>query len=470
FSDIKGFSGISETEYREFIETIWPTTTQAFTRFKASHKEVEDLLVFNAWGDALIVVFEDPIWVNAIFDYRDAFLKIESDSHKLRTLRPRIACHFGEFRVFDDPVTQGKNVIGANINLAARLEPVTRPGFVFVSQDFKSQFEKSSHAESGYQFDDIGELILPKGFGSKEAFVMRRNGEEKHVLERLLKVDLIKALPDAEPISDPEKARIESLRALPKDFLPDALAKEAATASTPMKRGLATLCKQSGQYDLALSLIEDLHAFEKHADGLAVHPYQDDVRLLKDQANSLTRTGRYQEALQIVYSLWQRGLRDGDTLSMLAAQYKRRAFVDANGEPREEPERELLERAFDLYLEALRIDLGNYYPAINAAYLGIMLNTESNAGKGRKLAQYLLNTWSDSPDKDWWLSSTLAECELLMGDAETAREKMEKAINDTHPDSFDLQSTRQQIELFSRMTPCDGCDALIELLNQHISE
>ncbi len=67
-----------------------------------------------------------------------------------------------------------------------------------------------------------------------------------------------------------------------------------------------------------------------NVNGLKVYPYYLDFELLKLKANCLTRLGKYEEASNIMYALWHLcegfKLNDTDTLSMLAAQYKRRAI------------------------------------------------------------------------------------------------------------------------------------------------
>ncbi|MDR9507721.1 hypothetical protein RI662_26265, partial [Brevibacillus agri] len=162
--------------------------------------------------------------------------------------------------------------------------------------------------------------------------------------------------------------------------------------------------------------------------------------------------GKYEEAADIVYGLWQLGAKDSDTLSMLAAQYKRRAIYE-NGEliNFEEVRIELLTRARDLYLEAFRLNIEDYYPAINVAYLYKMMGG-MEAGKGTKLAGYILQAWNSKQRENWWIDSTLAEAELLQDDFETALELFKLAIERHNPSVFDKKATSEQIKIYAHFT------------------
>ena len=130
---------------------------------------------------------------------------------------------------------------------------------------------------------------------------------------------------------------------------------------------IADLEKKRGLYTESLTLVDHLEHLAIQVDGINVYPIRHRVRLLQIKANVLTRLGRYEDAADVVYGLWQAGHHDAETLSMLAAQYKRRALYAGNADfDPETMNYELLHRAKNLYLEAFRIEIDNYYPVINA--------------------------------------------------------------------------------------------------------
>ena len=69
-----------------------------------------------------------------------------------------------------------------------------------------------------------------------------------------------------------------------------------------------------------------------------------------------------------------------------------------------------LQRAWEMYSEAFRQDMDDYYPAINAAYLGLI---GAERTKGRSLARYIIAEWRDRVDEDWWTGSAVAEAYML---------------------------------------------------------
>jgi hypothetical protein len=171
---------------------------------------------------------------------------------------------------------------------------------------------------------------------------------------------------------------------------------------------------------------------------------------MKLESNCLTRLGKYEDASNLIYGAWQLGNKDSDTLSMLAAQYKRRALTNDNYiVDKNKINTALLNRALNLYIEAFRLNIEDYYPAVNIAYLYKIIGGE-NEGKGNKFAQYIIDTWGNKVN-NWWLSSSILECEIIIGDFENLDKRFEESINKYSPTNFDKQSTLAQIELYKKL-------------------
>lgn len=66
-------------------------------------------------------------------------------------------------------------MVGAQVILAARIEPVAYPGEVWVTEQFKSLIDPDR--DRTIQFDPLGERPLAKKFGSKRLFRLCRVGE-----------------------------------------------------------------------------------------------------------------------------------------------------------------------------------------------------------------------------------------------------------------------------------------------------
>lgn len=466
FSDIKGFSKLNEEQLEIFASKVWANSLKTFDGLSSK------INVFNTWGDAIFMIFKASDVLNAVIRYRDYFRDVEFNRLGLPHLSVRIGCHFGDFYIFDDPVTKCSNVIGGNINTTARIEPVTRPNDIFVTQSFVDRFnEDKLHSKpDDIEFDEIGDIPLAKDFGRYNIYLLRTEKEEEHILDRLVRQDLIKALPDVNEKTMAQEDKLENYQSLTaedfKKMTKNILDENVTAENSEYLLEIARLHKDNGFYDEAIKIAEKLENYSIDADGIKVFPYKRNMKLDKIKANSLTRLGRYQEAGEIMYSLWKSGTQDSDTLSMLAAQYKRRAFYDENNNLKAEFNSDLLIRSRDLYLEAFRRNINDYYPAINTAYLSVILRG-SDKGKGQDLANYIKAVWKKDFGSNWWISSTIAEACLICSNFEDAIAYFEKALEKCKPNVFNVDSTIQQIELFKHFHQEDEIDDIITVLNDY---
>jgi len=187
---------------------------------------------------------------------------------------------------------------------------------------------------------------------------------------------------------------------------------------------------------------------------------------MKLETNCLTRLGKYEEASNLIYGVFQLENKDSDTLSMLAAQYKRRALF--NNEDKlleyENINSELLERSLSLYIEAFRLNIEDYYPAINIAYLYKIMGG-MNEGKGIKFAEYIKSTWDWDKGNDWWIDTTLLECEIIIKDYENLDKEFQLLIEKHSPNYFEKKSTYIQLEIYSQLTGSNPVlDKILNLL------
>ena len=452
FSDLKGFSKLTEPEIRLFYGSLIPPLAKTVKPYKERAKAL------NTWGDAIVAIFENAqVAVDFALNYRDFFREFNFEALGMRQLLPRIACHFGEFEVFDDEVLGNTNILGTNINAAARLEPVTRSGQIYVTKPFKEAIERLPQKLDYIVFDDLGIIPLAKDFGEIEVFRLHKTEEKQQIIDKILKIDLSWALPQALKASKGEEDLIAFYRKSPnKERLLNLISQENTDDNSgEFILEIANVCKDYGLYQEAINFILKAEDYSLDVNGLKVYPYKHNQKLLKLKANCLTRLGGFEEAANIVYGLWQSGMKDPDTLSMLAAQYKRRALSNGTEFSKDNINLDLLTRSKDLYLEAFRINIDDYYPAINVAYLYKMIGG-LGSGKGVKLAAYIIDAWGDREGKEWWLDSTLAEAELLLDDYEEFEIKMLKAIDKYRPDYFERKAVSEQIQIYAIVTSTEA--------------
>jgi class 3 adenylate cyclase len=100
---------------------------------------------------------------------RDMVLNTNWEEKNLPSdLNIRIALHAGPVFIGEDPVLNRENAYGANVNRAARIEPVTIPGQIYASDQFTANLLVET--KSLYQFEYVGNLELPKAFGNQDLY------------------------------------------------------------------------------------------------------------------------------------------------------------------------------------------------------------------------------------------------------------------------------------------------------------
>ena len=474
FTDLQGYSDLDENEMIRFQTEVCTDLATHLAWFT----DPKHHIAFNTWGDAIYAVFQDGVSaVKFALAYRDYFKQFKLGD---KTLAPRIAGHFGQGNPVEDPLNNGRvNVFGQHVNTTARMEPVTRPGEIYVSDAFRRAYlNHPDSASLAIKFDELGILKLAKSFGELEVFRLRLASEPTQILDKLVKEDLSAYIPTIPVMSETEQKRWQDFDKLPSPdtFLAylEACKKEKFGASLFIK--LAEKANSFGLYDCCLTLLEQADSVKLEVNQEQVHavPYLAEYKKIK--ANALTRLGRYKEAENLMFGLWHSGHKDADTLSMLAAQYKRRAIF---GKTRTESvevvdqkllDKALLKRACKLYVEAFRQDISSYYSAINAAYL-YMICGGKDAGKGRKLARYIGEAWRVPKEKNWWLAVALAEVEMLDGESDEALNKFKYAVTHHQPTIFQLNATLEQIIIYAKLSDAqEELQDILDYLKQQLAQ
>lgn len=171
FSDVKGYSQLKSAEIKIFFDKFIPDLTKrVIDKYRATFIDI------NTWGDGLIVVGEDPYKLaRAALDLRDYYKQYDWADNLLTPLTVRIALHHGAIYKGHDPIRQRDGVIGTEVTLGARLEPVVDPGEIWCTQNFKGLINPDD--DPHLEFDDIGEQKLAKDYGLVKAYRLRRKTE-----------------------------------------------------------------------------------------------------------------------------------------------------------------------------------------------------------------------------------------------------------------------------------------------------
>ena len=84
----------------------------------------------------------------------------------------RIALHAGPVFCAFDPVMGRDSFFGADVTRTARIEPVTPPGMVYVSEAFAATL--AATGQDRYALEYVGRLALAKGYGESRIYRLER--------------------------------------------------------------------------------------------------------------------------------------------------------------------------------------------------------------------------------------------------------------------------------------------------------
>ena len=212
FADIVGYSKLTEHVIPEFVGTFLTRVSQlaADSRYAPLH--------INTWGDAIYAVFDfaqdagsfalelTQMIKDGERDWLQKGLYWEEqtkDGPVKRPLSIRIALHTGPVFMHYNPVLRQLGFTGSHVSRAARIEPVTKAGEVFTSEEFaalaelateidqRNAGEDGSAAGARFVCDYAGSMHLAKGYPgrfriyrvlAKRVFAIEELAEAAHEL------------------------------------------------------------------------------------------------------------------------------------------------------------------------------------------------------------------------------------------------------------------------------------------------
>jgi class 3 adenylate cyclase/tetratricopeptide (TPR) repeat protein len=168
FCDIKGFSKLNDVELPHFVTGLLGAVGKIVDRYGG------DVQFANTWGDGLFLVFEDVgAAARCALDLQTAMGRL--DLHKAGLpdyMAMRVGGHLGPTYAAVDPVLKKTNYFGAHVSRAARIEPVTPAGCVYVTETFAAVLGLEHGSE--FACDYVGMTEAAKKYGSMRMFLLRR--------------------------------------------------------------------------------------------------------------------------------------------------------------------------------------------------------------------------------------------------------------------------------------------------------
>lgn len=168
FADFAGFSRLGDDE----LPLFWANFMRAISERLGAHRP--GILLQHTWGDALHVVTRGARAAAEIAcEIQDCLEHLRPTlPGALASLELRLAAHFAPVFSGGNPIEEERTYFGTQLSVTARIEPVTPPGMIFVTEAFAAQITLES--PENFVVEYAGEVSLAKSWGQSRLFNLRR--------------------------------------------------------------------------------------------------------------------------------------------------------------------------------------------------------------------------------------------------------------------------------------------------------
>jgi hypothetical protein len=168
FTDVKQYSTLTDAELPRFVDIVLGNFARIIDGCGA------DVLFVETWGDAIYLVFDDAgKAARCALDLQEAMAAIDLAGAGLPDcLALRIGGHLGPVYGGRNPITGKQAFFGAHVTRAARIEPVTPEGCVYVTETLAAVLALHNAAE--FVCDYVGMTEAAKQYGRMRMFLLRR--------------------------------------------------------------------------------------------------------------------------------------------------------------------------------------------------------------------------------------------------------------------------------------------------------
>jgi class 3 adenylate cyclase len=166
FADFQGFGRLRDEHFPSFVRHLMSALARAVHDHEA--------LWCNAWGDALAAVFGDAVAAaDCALSLQDALARIDYAELGLPPdLHLRIGAHVGPMLALVDPVTGRDTYWGRELTRAARIEPRTPAGQVYVTDAFAALL--ALEVDAPFATEYVGRITTAKDFETIPMYRLRR--------------------------------------------------------------------------------------------------------------------------------------------------------------------------------------------------------------------------------------------------------------------------------------------------------
>ena len=168
FGDFRGFSKLTDEQLPRFTKRVLVALAEVVQTYEKHvwHR--------NTWGDALYLVLTNAATAaSCALDLQEAMAAIDLESEGLPVhLALRLGGHVGPVFPTYDPVLEADGFMGSHVSRTARIEPVTPPGAVYVTEPFAAALVLARRREMACDY--VGHMAAAKDYGHLRMYRLRR--------------------------------------------------------------------------------------------------------------------------------------------------------------------------------------------------------------------------------------------------------------------------------------------------------
>jgi class 3 adenylate cyclase len=168
FADVAGYTKVNDEALPRFAQVVMDELAQVLAR----HDPV--IVTRNTWGDAISVATETVEQAARVaLDVQETFADLDPQKTGLPSrVAFRLGAHVGPAFLAPNAVRGSLDVVGEHVNRTARLEPVTPPGEVYVTDAFAAALELAGVDDLACDY--VGHLPGAKDIGRMRMHRLRR--------------------------------------------------------------------------------------------------------------------------------------------------------------------------------------------------------------------------------------------------------------------------------------------------------
>ena len=173
FGDFKGFSRLRDEHIKLFLTTVMQPVAEVLDRYGAH------VIVRNTWGDGLFLVLDNAVnGARCALDLQERLHSVDLEAAGLPAdMGLRLGGHTAPLVSVYDPVLKAPMEMGRGLTRAARIEPRTPTGEVYVTAAFAALLRLDP--EAGVTPEYVGHLSTAKNFETTPMYLLRRQGAAK---------------------------------------------------------------------------------------------------------------------------------------------------------------------------------------------------------------------------------------------------------------------------------------------------